>query len=257
MGFTFCILGSGSTGNCALVRAGRTTVMIDAGFSGRETARRLEVAGLEIERLDGILLTHEHGDHAGGAASVSRRWQAPVFCRPAAARRARLGKAAWGMEPLPETSFDLGDLRITPFEVSHDAVETVGFVIEGEGVRLGYVTDLGRSTPAVSDHLRGCQVLAVEANHDVELTRDGPYPWALKERILGERGHLSNEAAGDLLASVMTPSTVEIVLAHVSRTNNRPHLAEAAGRAGVERSPNPAATLRVAGQAEPAPVIRL
>lgn len=258
MGFSFCILGSGSAGNCALVRAGRTTVLVDAGFSGRETARRVAAAGLDVDRLDGILLTHEHSDHAAGAASVSRRWRAPVVCRPAAARRTRrAARPAWGIEPLPEAPFSLGDLSITPFEVSHDAAETVGFVLAGEGVRLGYATDLGRATPLVRQRLRDCQVLAIEANHDVDLTRDGPYPWPLKERILGERGHLSNEAAGDLLADVMSSSTVAIVLAHLSITNNRPHLAEAAGRAGVERSPNPAAALRIADQAGPGEVIRL
>ena len=258
MAFTFCSLGSGSGGNCAVVRAGRTTVLLDAGFSAREMSRRLAGVGVQTTEVDAILLTHEHLDHVRGAAVASRRWRRPVVCRPAVARRAGLeNRAGTSVETMELEPFQLGDLRITPFTVPHDAVETVGFVVEGEGVRVAYATDLGRPTPEVEAHLRGCQIIVLEANHDVDMTRAGPYPWSLKQRILGGNGHLSNQEAGTLLGSVVGSETTAVVLAHLSGTNNAPHLAMLEARAGLERSRNPRASLTTAGQDSPGRPIRL
>ncbi|MCZ6833037.1 MAG: MBL fold metallo-hydrolase [Acidobacteria bacterium] len=258
MAFEFINLGSGSAGNSSLVRAGRTTLLIDIGFSARETGRRMALAGVAVESVTAILLTHEHNDHVAGAAVASRRWGVPVFCRASVAEAARLHeKGAAHLESLPESRFDLGDLRITPFPVPHDAVETVGFVVEGEGVRLGYATDMGEVTDTVVEHLAGSHILAVEANHDVDMTRHGPYPWHLKKRILGDRGHLSNEGTAELLSRVTGAETRQVVLTHLSETNNTPELALLSARDGLERSMNPAASLDAAWQGGPAGPVRL
>jgi phosphoribosyl 1,2-cyclic phosphodiesterase len=252
MAFSLCILGSGSAGNCTLVTAGRTTLLIDAGFSARETARRWRLSGAPLASPAGILLTHEHGDHVRGAAVVSRQLGAPIYCRASVARAVGLSDATThGVETLPETPFRVGDLLVTPFPVPHDAEETVGFLFEGEGIRCGYATDMGRVTEDVRAHLRGCHILAIEANHDVDLTREGPYPWSLKRRILSDVGHLSNEAASDLLAEIVGPETIAVRLAHLSETNNSPERALVAARGGLERSANRRAALEAAGQGGP------
>jgi phosphoribosyl 1,2-cyclic phosphodiesterase len=240
------------------VRAGRTAVLIDIGFSARETARRLKQVGIDPGELAAILVTHEHADHVAGAPVASRRWQVPLLCRRAVAEAAGLGRRKDViLEELPGEPLQLGDLSVTPFPVPHDAVDTVGFVLEGEGVRAGYATDLGRGTSQVEERLHNCHILAVEANHDLDMTRDGPYPWHIKERILGASGHLSNEAAGDLLARTIGPETREVILAHLSETNNQPELALMAARAGAERSANPRVRLTAARQHRPAAPIRL
>lgn len=258
MSFEFINLGSGSAGNSSVVRAGRTTLLIDIGFSARETGRRLEQAGISVDSVAAILLTHEHSDHVAGAAVASRRWGVPVFCRASVAEAARLQeKGVAHLELLPASPFDLGDLRITPFPVPHDAVETVGFVVEGEGIRLGYATDMGKVTDTVVEHLAGSHILAVEANHDVDMTRLGPYPWHLKKRIMSDHGHLSNEGTSELLSRVTGGETRQVVLTHLSATNNTPELALLSAREGLERSLNPAAGLEVARQRGPAEPVRL
>ncbi|MFQ5766407.1 MAG: MBL fold metallo-hydrolase [Acidobacteriota bacterium] len=251
-------MGSGSAGNCTLIRAGRTTVLIDCGFSARETARRLQGAGRWKEEVSAILLTHEHSDHVVGAAVASRRWQVPVFCMPRVAAAAGLDQTTThGLESLNGDPFTVGDLEITPFGVPHDAPDTVGFVVEAEGIRLVHGSDMGRVTDDVKHRMADAHVVVVEANHDVDLTRRGPYPWALKRRILGPMGHLSNEAAGHLLAEVVGPRTEQVLLTHLSRTNNDPALALLAARAGLERSRRPGAALHLAPQEGPGTVIHL
>jgi phosphoribosyl 1,2-cyclic phosphodiesterase len=240
------------------VRAGRTAILIDIGLSAREAARRLALVGAEPEDLSAIVITHEHSDHVAGAAVASRRWGVPLLCRRAVARAARFAaRDAGPREELPAGPFALGDLQVTPFPVQHDAVDTVGLTLEGEGIRAGYVTDLGCSTPEVEERLEDCHILAVEANHDVDMTREGPYPWHLKERILGTHGHLSNEAAADILSRVIGPETQMVLLAHISETNNTPELALVAARAGVERSRQPRVRVTAAEQRRPSAPIRL
>jgi len=240
------------------VRSGSTTLLIDIGFSARETGRRLRQVGVEPEEITAILLTHEHGDHVAGAAVASRRWKVPIFCRPSVAVAARLeDKGAGEVQDLPLKSFDLGTMAITPFSVPHDAVETVGFVVEAEGLRLGYATDMGQVTDTVVHHLSRCHILAVEANHDVDMTRLGPYPWHLKERILGSRGHLSNEGTAELLARAAGPETCKVVLTHLSDTNNTRELALSGAREGLDRSRNTTVDLEAASQEGPGTAVRM
>jgi phosphoribosyl 1,2-cyclic phosphodiesterase len=223
MAIRLAVLGSGSGGNATLVEGGGARVLVDAGFSCRGLAQRLRYVGVEPEMLDALLVTHEHADHVGGAAAFAESFGVPVFCTPGTARAAGL---------VDTVSFDAGrpfaieQLEITPFAVPHDAADAVGFVLEAEGLRVGYATDLGHSPQPVRDILRECDVLVVESNHDVGLLRAGPYPQAVKDRVLSRHGHLDNEAAAELLCDVSEGRTRAIVLAHLSQTNNRPDLAK-------------------------------
>ncbi len=167
---------------------------------------------------------------------------------------AQLGLERLRTNPRPGIAALLAAARVAPAAVD---LETVGFVLEGEGLRAGYAADLGEATGDVAAELRGCHVLALEFNHDVDMTREGPYPWALKERILGNRGHLSNEAAAALLSDVVGPQVRRVVLTHLSRTNNAESLAVAAARTGLQRSSRPDAEVEAAPQDRPVSPLRL
>lgn len=237
------VLGSGSSGNCTLVEGRRGRLLIDCGLSARETARRLELVGCGPRSIDAVLVSHEHADHVGGAAQLSRRFGMPIYTTVATALAAGLSQdlAAGLVLTEPGSGFSVGDLDVRPFTVPHDAVDNVGFVVECEGTRLGYATDLGHATRLVMERLRECDVLVAEANHDPEMLRNGPYPWTVKQRILGSHGHLSNQEMSALVAGAATPRTRHLFLAHLSATNNTPALAvsachrglQTAGRAGV------------------------
>lgn len=220
------ILGSGSKGNCALISTARTTLMLDVGFSRRETLRRMALAGA-AGGVDGILISHEHQDHVRGLRGVMAEFGAPVYAT-AGTCRAVGAEAAEGphCEPIAAGgAFTVGDIEVRPVAVPHDAAEPVVFVFRAEGVKLGFVTDLGDLTPQVQAVLAGCDGLVFEANHDVEMLRKGPYAWALKQRVLSRLGHLSNEAMAAFFASAFDGAAAELVLAHLSQQNNLPELA--------------------------------
>ena len=223
------VLGSGSAGNAALLSAGDTRVLIDAGLSRRRLRQRMTEAGLPGGGLSAILLTHEHADHAGHAAKVSAEFGCPVY----------LSNGTW--QKLSETEaiprrecfsagarFQIGGIAVNAFLVSHDAEEPVGFRFEAEGVRFAYVVDLGCLTKLVKQYLRGCDCILIEANHDLERLRRGPYPWDLQQRIKGSKGHLSNDDIGNFLENDFDGSATHLVLAHLSETNNLPELARMA-----------------------------
>lgn len=230
----FCSLGSGSAGNATLIEASqgitRTTLLVDCGFSQRELALRLQRAGSDIGQISAIFITHEHGDHVGCALSLAQRHRLPLWMsrgswravqhQPAAAAldRSLLHFAADG------ETLDLGDMRIHPFAVPHDAAEPLQLCCEDGRHRLGLLTDLGSSSPGVLAQLRGCDALLLEFNHDETLLREGPYPPSLKRRILGSHGHLSNAAAAELLLQCLHPGLQHVVAAHLSERNNRTEL---------------------------------
>jgi len=237
------VLGSGSRGNATLVRAPRGALLIDAGLSARQLARRLEAVGQPPDRIDAILLTHEHGDHVGGVRVFTRRHRTPVFGNPAtleAADRA-LGDAERVAFATGEP-FAVGPFRVRSFSLPHDAVDPVGFVLEVEGVRIGYATDLGHVTRLVAERLRGCQAIVFEANHDREMLLAGDYPWEVKQRVAARLGHLNNEHAAAELRGIVGSETRHVVMAHLSERNNDPDLVRAvvgaelraAGRGGIE-----------------------
>lgn len=226
----FACLGSGSKGNAWLVEAGGTRVLVDCGFSARETARRLECLGVSADTVDAVLLTHEHSDHARGVAGVAARFGCEVYLTHGA--RVMLAAVDGAPKRMREidshTAFGLGDLEIVPVAVPHDAREPVQFVFSDGRGRLGILTDAGHVSAHMEAMFADCDALALECNHDVELLKRGSYPPALKARILGRYGHLDNAMARDFLAKVKSARLQHVVAAHLSEENNRPELARQA-----------------------------
>ncbi len=223
------VLGSGSAGNALFVMAGSTRILVDAGFSARDLARRLALIGCEPEQLDGILITHDHGDHTRGMGVFARRHRTPLFVTdPTRSACARLLKGHEVVHPYRAGHpFEIGGLEIEPFLTVHDAVDPVGIaLIDGDtGCRLGIATDLGRPTAGIRHALSGCHVLVLEANHDEALLQRAPYPISVKHRIASSHGHLSNEAAARFARDLLHDELVAVVLAHLSRESNDPRLA--------------------------------
>src|SRR5262245_21909573 len=248
------VLGSGSGGNATLIEGGGARVLLDAGFSCRSLVQRLRFVGCEPGSLDAILLTHEHADHVAGAARFSLSFGTPIWCTRGTARAAGFARDGCDVREVgAERPFALGDLVGRPVAVPHDAAETVGFVLEAGRSRMGYVTDLGHGPDTVRDRLADCDLLVVESNHDVDLVRTGPYPATVKTRILSRHGHLDNESAADLLSSVAFGRTRTVVLAHLSRTNNRPALALEAAARRLARGRSAPPRLHAAAQETPSP----
>jgi phosphoribosyl 1,2-cyclic phosphodiesterase len=249
------VLGSGSRGNCTFVQGGRTRILIDAGFSAKEIARRLHEVGERLEDVDAVLVTHEHSDHVGGAGVLARKHRIPVFCCPETLREAGLeGNIPEWVPVTPGAAFEVGDIRVEPFTVPHDASVTLGFRVTAEGISVGYCTDLGHVTSVVRDRLSGSHVLIVESNHDLDMLRDGEYPWSLKQRVGGRHGHLSNEATATLLSDVVGGDSFAVALAHLSERNNAPSLAALAARDALERSGRDAVRLLVTAQDRVTPI---
>lgn len=253
----FCVLGSGSSGNCVVVEGDEGRILVDAGFSCREIERRLDAVGVGSRRFAAVVLTHEHGDHSRGAPRFSRRHGVPIHATSGTLSALKLPKHC----PPPVAigdgrPFEVGGFRIEPFAVPHDAREPVGFVIEADDCRLGIAADLGRRSPDAWRRLRNLDALVLETNHDVEMLREGPYPWPLKQRIASDRGHLSNHDAADGLREILSERLQWVVLYHLSRTNNMPVLAEqAVARVldlGVART-----EICVAEQSRPTPWLRM
>lgn len=222
-----CLLASGSKGNAIYVEGGGSRLLIDAGLSARELTARLDGIGVQGNQLDGLLVTHEHGDHCRGLGPMARRFDLPVFVHPET--HAALPSA--GKLPtlhMFETGdvLSLGGMRVVTFPVTHDAVSPLGFVIETDEGKVGIATDLGIATRLVMQHLKGCRVLILESNHDEGMLHEGPYPWHLKQRIRSRHGHLSNRDSAALLETLLWEGLEAVFLAHLSETNNHPALAE-------------------------------
>ncbi len=216
----FCYLGSGSRGNAALVEYADTLLMIDCGFSLAETRRRLQRVGRTPEDLTAILVTHEHGDHAAGVATLARATGVPVHLTPGTA--GALGALATPTAINAHAPFDIGAIRITPMPVPHDAREPCQFRFDAGGRRLGILTDVGHITPFLRESLADCDALVIECNYEPELLASGPYPAALKRRVGGRLGHLGNEQAADLVAGVDRDRLQWLVGVHLSEQNNTP-----------------------------------
>lgn len=224
----FASLGSGSRGNATLVEAGSTLVMIDCGFSCRETERRLSRLGRTAADLSALLVTHEHGDHVRGIPLLARKYDLPVWITRGTKRMLRDTAIPHLQYFDGHADFRLGELLVRPFTVPHDAQEPCQFVFEFQALRLGVLTDTGRMTPHIIECLDGCDALLLECNHDAGMLAAGPYSAALKQRVGGPLGHLSNAQAGSLLARLDSSRLQHLVAAHLSDKNNRPELAQAA-----------------------------
>ncbi len=224
---------SGSSGNCALVQGGGVNLLLDAGISMKRIRQGLHSQGLDLEDVTGVLVTHEHADHISGLRMLSKYTEIPVYLSAGTGEALlREGKCAEkNLRALsPALTLELGELRMIGIPLSHDAAQPLGWRVEGEKSALAVLTDLGCLTEEVISAARGCRFAVVETNHDVELLRRGPYPAALQRRILGDRGHLSNELGAELALCLARSGAEKVLLGHLSRENNRPELALAAVR---------------------------
>ena len=246
-------LASGSKGNCHACSDGARTLLIDAGLNLKQLKLRCEATGLPFDSIGAVALTHEHSDHIGAVGVMLRRtpWR---FAMTPATKRAV--EAIHGIE-IPahrwlhaEAGHGLAweGWELRPFSLPHDAEDPVAWRVEAAGFAMAVVTDLGHPTALVADHCQGLDLLVLEANHDVEMLREGPYPPLLKARILSRVGHLSNESMGELLQRVLSPRLKAVVLAHLSEQNNDPELAAAAARLALGTH---SAALHLATQREP------
>ncbi|MGA8031509.1 MAG: MBL fold metallo-hydrolase [Casimicrobiaceae bacterium] len=236
----FASLGSGSEGNGLVVEARDTRVLIDCGFGVRDTVARLARLGIEPESVSAILVTHEHSDHVGGVPAFAARYRIPVWLTfgtmQVVGERFVRAERVYGFDS--HDAFGIGELEIRPFPVPHDAREPVQFVVGDGGHRLGVLTDLGVSTPHVEASLSGCDALVLECNHDAGMLAESDYPYPLKQRIAGRLGHLDNEAAASLLASLDTSRLRHVVAAHLSQQNNTPDRARAALAGALNCAPD-------------------
>lgn len=231
MSLRLCVLGSSSSGNCTYVASSRTAILIDAGFSGRETLRRLAEIGVDPGTISAICVTHEHSDHTAGLSALHRGGKVALYANSGTIQgvtaRSGEGRLAWNVFSTG-SPFEIGDLRIEPFSVPHDAYDPVGFVVVCDGCRVGVVTDMGMVTGLIRERLRSCNAIVIEANHDELLLKNADRPWHLKQRIFSRQGHLSNEHAGDVIADIAGPHLSAVFLAHLSDQCNRPELAVSA-----------------------------
>jgi phosphoribosyl 1,2-cyclic phosphodiesterase len=243
----FTILGSGSSGNCAYVETENCRVLIDAGFSPRQIRTRLASIGRTPENLTAILITHEHSDHIAGLLGIADKFHIPVYCnRDTQDATIWTFKNKWSKKTnlaleAADTfkskidwqlfttggSFEIADILIETFSIPHDAQDPVGFLLRTARGNIGFATDLGHTTKLVLDRIRAANVLVLESNHDVKMLQDCPRrAWPLKQRILGRHGHLSNVAAAEAAAQIMSAELKYLYLAHLSRECNKPELAQ-------------------------------
>ncbi|MBU0679791.1 MAG: MBL fold metallo-hydrolase [Proteobacteria bacterium] len=223
----FCVLGSGSKGNATYVEANGRALLIDAGFSGKEICRRLEVVGVSMATVEGVLLTHEHNDHIQGAGILARKYKTALWANQATFKAAspRLGQVESFKSFQTGEKFSLAGFTIHPFAISHDTADPVGFVVEHDGVTLGFCTDTGMVSRLLQQRLTGCHGLILECNHDLQMLADGPYPLHLQQRVRSRQGHLANNDAARFLGDLLHDRLQHVVLAHLSETNNLPDLA--------------------------------
>jgi phosphoribosyl 1,2-cyclic phosphodiesterase len=224
----FASLGSGSKGNATLVRAGDSLLMVDCGFSLRETTRRLQRLDVQPDQLDAILVTHEHSDHCSGVAALSRKYGIPVYLTHGTASTGRCDGSHELYRFNSEHSFRIGCVDVKAVTVPHDAVEPCQYLLSWGKRTLGILTDLGSITPHVLDHYRHCHSLLLEFNHDLPMLHAGAYPPGLKRRVGGDWGHLNNEQAAELLRQIDGPQLGNLVVAHISENNNTRQKAEQA-----------------------------
>jgi len=228
----FSSLGSGSAGNSLVVEVKNTKVMLDCGFSIKETVARLARLQLAPGDLAGIVITHEHDDHAGGAFKLAAKYNIPVWMTYGTLKMvARYMPSQHDLQLNVIDShqmFSIDDIQVQPYPVPHDAREPIQCVFSDGNYRLGVLTDVGRSTPHIEERLSGCHALVLECNHDAAMLQSGPYSWTLKQRVGGDLGHLDNEDSADLLSKLDNSQLQHLVAAHLSAKNNTVPLARAA-----------------------------
>ena len=232
----FCSLYSGSSGNSIYIGTERTKLLIDAGVSGVKIAGALREISVRPEQIDGILITHEHADHIKGVGIFSRKFDVPVYAREKtwAAMRQEIGPVKEeNVRMIDRGYFTVGDIDVCNYSIPHDAADPVAYTFYIYNRKISVATDVGCVTEEVYENVMESDLALIESNHDVELLKNGRYPWPLKKRILGDRGHLSNEHAAALAAALAQRGTRYICLGHLSQENNEPELALAAARSAL------------------------
>lgn len=256
--FFLTVLGSGSAGNCALVETPTTRLLIDGGLSSRQIVTRLALCNVNPLEIDGILVTHEHGDHVGGLDVWCRQFSTPIYANKQTAEILRRdskekapGASCWRYF-VTGSEIMIGDINVQTFPVSHDAIEPVGFTLRHANGALGWLTDLGCATKLVQERVRAADTILIETNHDEKLLQnDTKRPWAIKQRIMSRHGHLSNAAAATILGELTGGNLRRAVLGHLSRDCNSPDLAISTVRERLDQMGAPSIDVLCAGQKEP------
>lgn len=271
------VLGSGSTGNAVLICAGETRVLVDAGLSARETVRRLAMVGEDCARLDGVIVTHEHGDHAGGLRVLLKSLECPVYISgatrdayirerthgaPSDEPRRRAEALGQRTEEISSSQdFRIGELDFHPFTIPHDAVDNFGFTATYRGIKVATLMDFGHITTLVEERLRGCAAIVIESNHSRDMLKAcAVYPWELKQRILSRTGHLSNEDVATWLREGFDGAAEHIVLAHLSQRANNPFVAKISAESALKERGSlfqPTTNITLSHPKEPTPWIEL
>ncbi len=249
----FSVLSSGSKANSTFLECGNHRILIDCGLSCRETERRLLQLGIAADSIKSILITHEHSDHIKGVAQFSKKHRVPVYAN---ADTAKFMDDVYGLEHFESGArFSIGNIKIFPFSITHDARDPVGFTVEYEGLRYGQATDLGRVTKLVRASLLNCNALLIESNHDEEMLQTCSYSWDLKKRIASSHGHLSNTDAANLISDLVSPELLHLVLGHISENSNTTDLALSSSRGILgDRVPE---TLIAANVYDPTPLFEV
>ncbi len=237
-------IASGSSGNCIYVGTDNTHILVDCGISGKKVVNGLNENDVDAKDVSGILITHEHIDHISGLGVISRKYGIPIYATKGTAdeirKNTKLGDISKDlfMEIEADKSFEIGDIKINPFSISHDAAEPVAYRIESGNKAVAVATDMGKYDDYIVSHLKKLDALVIEANHDVRMLLAGIYPYYLKQRILGDRGHLSNESSGKLINSILHDGLKHILLGHLSKENNYAELAYETVRSEIQISDN-------------------
>ena len=240
-----CRIASGSSGNCICAGTQNCHLMIDAGISGKRIEAGLNSVGLKTEEMEGILITHEHSDHISGLGVIARRYGLPIYgtkgTLEAIANTPSVGKIDPSLYRVLEPDMDItiGEIVVHPIRISHDAADPVAYILKNENHKIAIITDLGIYDDYLIEKLQGLDILLLEANHDVRMLEAGSYPYPLKRRILGERGHLSNEVSGQLLGELLHDDMKAVILGHLSKENNYAELAYETVRQEVTLGENP------------------
>ena len=231
-----CVLGSGSGGNSTFVEQNGTRLLVDAGLNAKVIVERLAQINVEASTLDGILISHEHQDHIQGAGPIARKFKVPVYISPRAREHAPFSLQLVRHYPLSAgIPVQIGALTITPFSTPHDSIDPLGFALRAQDCRACVITDIGYVTETIRERLRNTDIVVIESNHDLEMLRTGPYPWSLKQRVMSNYGHLSNEALAYFFAEYFDGTQRKVMLTHLSRQNNHPQLAYVSALRALER----------------------
>lgn len=259
-----CSIASGSSGNCIYVGTEKTKLLVDAGISCKRIESGLSQLDINPESIKGILVTHEHSDHISGLGVMQRRYHVPIYATAetfsAMARMKSLGRLDGSLFHIiePDQSFEIDDIVVNPFSISHDAANPVAYTFDSDGHKIGVATDLGKYDDYIIKNLENSELLLLEANHDINMLQVGAYPYVLKRRILGDRGHLSNDNCGRLIKNLLHDKLKQIYLGHLSKENNFPDLAYETVKYELEQSDSPHRNvlITVANREEPSMLCR-